>query len=140
MGAIDAALARLNKLPAWARFASLAAIGIFVLAAVESLEAGGAGRLTSGPASSAMLRWSVPILLAGLGGLFSERAGVVNIGLEGMMLMGAYFSVWGADKTGQWTLGVLIGLLEWRFFRIEQATALSRRGGSRDSRELDSKT
>ena len=36
--------------------------------------------------------------------------GVVNIGLEGMMLMGAFFAVWGADVTGTWTLGLAIGI------------------------------
>jgi len=49
---------------------------------------------------------SVPIFLAGLGGLFSERSGVVNIGLEGMMIMGAWAGGMIGTKHGPW-----IGLL-----------------------------
>ena len=57
------------------------------------------------------LRYATPLTFAAIGGMFSERSGVVNIGLEGDMLMGAFFAVWGADKTDSWLLGVLIAIL-----------------------------
>lgn len=52
------------------------------------------------------LRMSVPILLAALGAVYSERGGIVNIGLEGMMIMGAF---WGA--TGAYFHGPLAGVV-----------------------------
>jgi simple sugar transport system permease protein len=60
---------------------------------------------------AAMLRYATPLVFASIGGLFSERSGVVNIGLEGMMLTGAFFAVWGADVTGTWQLGLAIGIV-----------------------------
>jgi simple sugar transport system permease protein len=63
-----------------------------------------------GALTAAMLRYATPLTLAGLGGLVSERAGVVNIALEGMILMGAFFAAWGADLTGSWLGGLLIGV------------------------------
>jgi general nucleoside transport system permease protein len=59
---------------------------------------------------AAMLRYATPLIFASLGGLFSERSGVINIALEGMLLTGAFFAVLGADVTNTWYLGVLIGM------------------------------
>jgi simple sugar transport system permease protein len=60
---------------------------------------------------AAMLRYATPLLFAALGGLFSERSGVINIGLEGMLLMGAFWGLWGAEVTGSWVIGLLIGMV-----------------------------
>ena len=65
--------------------------------------------LTSSGTFGATLRLAVPIGLAALGGIFAERCGVVNIGLEGMMILGTWFGAWGAWQFGTWW-GVLIGV------------------------------
>ncbi|MCQ3813623.1 MAG: ABC transporter permease [Acidimicrobiia bacterium] len=90
------------------RWMIYAALGILLLALVQSLT--GAAELTTAKTSGAMLRWTVPVMLAGLGGMFAERVGVVNIGLDGIMLLGMWFGAWGTINYGPW-VGLLIGLL-----------------------------
>ncbi|MCH2094379.1 MAG: ABC transporter permease [Rhodobacteraceae bacterium] len=56
------------------------------------------------------LRLSTPLLLACLAGLFSERAGIFDIGLEGKMLAAAFFSAGIAALTGSVWVGLLAGI------------------------------
>jgi simple sugar transport system permease protein len=69
-----------------------------------------ANDLTSSTALRAAIRTGVPVFLAGMGGLFAERCGVVNIGLEGMMILGTWFAGYAGWHWGPWA-GVLFGII-----------------------------
>jgi simple sugar transport system permease protein len=97
-----------KTLPTWLRWSLMATGGVLLLSIVQSVS--GTELLTGANASSGMLRWSMPILFAGLGGLFSERVGVVNIGLEGMMVLGTWCGAMGAIELGPWG-GLAAGMI-----------------------------
>ena len=67
---------------------------------------------------SATLRMSVPLGFAAIGGAISERSGIIALGLEGYMTIGAFFAVWGAHVTGNAVCGLLIGALSAGFFAL----------------------
>ncbi len=82
---------------------------LILIAAIGRLT--GAPELTSSGTFAAAIRLGAPIMLAGLGGVFAERVGVVNIGLEGMMILGTWFGAYIAWLYGPWwgVLGAVLG-------------------------------
>jgi ABC-type uncharacterized transport system permease subunit len=54
---------------------------------------------------AATLRYATPLTYAAIGGLFCERSGVINVALEGMLLTGAFFGIWGAVWAHPWAGG-----------------------------------
>ena len=101
---------RIRRLPAYARWATYATIGILILTLVQELGQNQTSHLTATSTAQTALKWSIPILLAGLGGLFAERAGIINIGLEGMMILDTWFGAWGAFNYGPYW-GIVIGAI-----------------------------
>lgn len=104
----------------WLRWALYAFGAMFLLSLVETIA--GTTQLTSSGTWSSALRLAMPIMLAGLGGLFSERSGVVNIGLEGMMIAGTWFGAWGGWMYGPWQ-GVALGIAGGAIFGLIHAIA-----------------
>ena len=84
-------------------------LGVLVLLSATRVITG-ADEITSAGTIGAALALAVPIGLAALGGLWSERAGVVNIGLEGMMILGTWLGAYVGYTQGIWW-GVAAGAL-----------------------------
>ena len=124
-------MSRLLAFRGWQRSLVSALSVVFVLSVAARLfDAPG---LTGSSTVGTALGLAVPVILAGLGGLLAERAGVFNIGLEGMMIMGTWgagllgrhFGPWGALLGG--LLGGAVGgallALATVTFAIEQTVA-----------------
>ncbi|TDB86026.1 ABC transporter permease [Actinomadura sp. KC216] len=92
----------------WPHYALIASGLLVLLSLVRVID--DANPVTSSGTVSASLRLAVPIFLAGLGGLWSERSGVINIGLEGMMILGTWTGAWAGFQWGPW-IGVLAGII-----------------------------
>ena len=85
----------------------IAGIGLGILATRSGL--GNLNAAFNASLIAQMFAFSTPLVFGAIAGMFSERSGVVNIGLEGMMLMGAFWGVYGADKGGSWVVGLFVG-------------------------------
>jgi simple sugar transport system permease protein len=96
---------------------ALLGAGIFVIfSLVRTIT--GVDDITSAGAIGATIRFTLPIMMAALGGLWAERSGVINIGLEGMMIFGTWFGAEFGFLYGPWIgmlaaliAGALVGLL-----------------------------
>jgi ABC-type uncharacterized transport system permease subunit len=84
----------------WIRLAVFG-VGLLLVMSIVRLITG-AGDLISSGTVGAAVGLAVPIGMAGLGGLWSERSGVVNIGLEGMMILGTWGAGWAGSQWGAW--------------------------------------
>ncbi|MDB1087057.1 ABC transporter permease [Streptomyces sp. ACA25] len=90
----------------------LVAAGLVLLSVVRMIT--DTGSLTETRQWASALGLAVPIGLAGLGGLWAERAGVINIGLEGMMMLGLFAAGWAGWQYGPWAAvvaGIVGGVL-----------------------------
>jgi simple sugar transport system permease protein len=92
-------------------------LGVVLVLSLLEVITGADDLVSSGTVAATLIAIS-PIMLAGLGGLWSERAGVVNIGLEGMMILGTFGGAYFAYHYGPWAgvigailVGALGGLL-----------------------------
>jgi ABC-type uncharacterized transport system permease subunit len=106
---LSAALRGLRRLGWGALAAGVLGIVLGVLATRSS--EGNLSIVFTASLIASMFVFSTPLVFGSMAGIFSERSGVVNIGLEGMMLMGAFWGVYGADKGGSWVVGILVAML-----------------------------
>ncbi len=111
---VPSAPAVVERTPWWAvllrRRTLLVILFLFVTMSFVRANVDGAKKMSASFTVFTTLEFTVPILLAGLAGLWAERVGVVNIGIEGMMILGTWFGGVGAWKWGPW-VGLLLAIV-----------------------------
>jgi simple sugar transport system permease protein len=95
----------------WARWRVLTLFGAVLVSLAGLRVITGQDMLTDAGTVRTTLTFAVPIGLAALGGLWAERAGIINIGLEGMMILGTWFGAYFAWSTGNPWIGLIAGVL-----------------------------
>jgi general nucleoside transport system permease protein len=104
---------RKRVFPGWATFALGIVAVVGVLATTSYLT--GEPALTSSSTMQNTVTLGLPILLCGLGGIWAERSGMINIGLEGMMILGTWGAAWagvlGLGPYGSVLFGAVFGAL-----------------------------
>lgn len=98
-----------RKLGTWAIVVGIAA-AVASVVWLQDASADTKGDIFNAALIAATLRAATPLAFASIGGIFSERSGVVNIGLEGMMLTGAFFGIAVVGWTGQWEAGIFAAM------------------------------
>ncbi|RRJ31045.1 ABC transporter permease [Halocatena pleomorpha] len=88
--------------------------GVVVLALVGGVLSG----FVDKNALSSTLRLSVPIAFAALGGIFAEKSGVINIGLEGHLIISAFVGIYATNLTGNVWIGFAAGVLASTLFAV----------------------
>jgi simple sugar transport system permease protein len=101
--------AREWRIGGWAVAVAIVAVLIAIWAQGRSTAT--LGDIVNSGLFSSTLQYATPLGFAAIGGVMCERSGVVNIGLEGMMLMGAFFGIWAAAWSGTWTAGLLVAMV-----------------------------
>jgi ABC-type uncharacterized transport system permease subunit len=105
---LESLTVRVRNLTRAERILGASLLGMLVMTIARVIA--NANDLTSSGTVAATLRLSAPLVCAGLAALWAERVGIVNIGIEGMMILGTWAGGFGAWKYGPW-VGLLLGII-----------------------------
>jgi ABC-type uncharacterized transport system permease subunit len=113
------AITRDERLGWWA--AGVAVLGTAFALWLQARDASSLEAIFTTGLIAAMLRFATPLAFGAIGGVLNERAGVVNVGIEGMMLAGAFFGIWATVWSGSWVIGLLFAALFGGLFALIHA-------------------